>query len=538
MLRKFTILPLLLIVLVLGACSKAGNNGNANEAASPSPSQSASSSPVASQSAGNAVPNDETLKVALGAGATMFDPGYGIGIASIKVFYNIFDTLLTTNKEGKIVGQLAESYDWVDDKTLEVKIRDGVTFQNGEPCTAEDVKFTFDRFLNGYGDGTVKLLYDTLESVEVVDDLTVRFKTKIVDSSFLERLGSIWGASIVPKDYLTEVGDEAFKTKPIGTGPYQMTSYSPEKYVLTRYDGFWGDAPAFKNIEMIVYPEASARMTALINGEVDIINDVTADMVDSLKSNKGINVVGTPIKNIHIYVFNTANGPMANEKFRQALTIGMNRQLMVDTLWGEYAKVPNGHQFDTYASSGTYVSPEAYPGIQFDVEKAKQLVKESGYDGTEIEIEMSNGYYMNGNQAGEAIVDMWKDIGVNAKVVYKEKLGWDFKHVRAWSSASRFDSPLGAMWLLFGPGSGPAVNSWLDMPADFKEAGQKLTETNDPKEKLELSEELLKMFDTYAPGTYLYQAEDYYGIRDGLDWDMFYAQNQITPFRAADLKLK
>ena len=534
---KFTMLSLLLIILVLSACSAAGNNGNAGSQGA-SPSEASGSSQPVGQSSAVATPNNDTLKVALAASSTQFDPGYSIGIASIKVFYNIFDTLLTTNKEGQIVGQLAESYNWVDDKTLEVKIRKGVTFQNGEPCTAEDVKFTFDRFLNGYGDGTVKLLYETLESIEVVDDLTVRFKTKIVDSSFLERLGSIWGASIVPKDYLTEIGDEAFKTKPIGTGPYQMTSYSPEKIVLTRYDGFWGDAPAFKNIEMIVYPETSARMTALINGEVDIINDVTADMVDALKSNKGVNVVGTPIKNIHIYVFNTAGGPMANEKFRQALTIGMNRQLLVDTLWGEYASVPNGHQFDSYAASGTYVKPEDYPGVQFDVEKAKQRVQESGYDGTEIEIEMLNGYYMNGNQAGEAIVDMWKDIGVNAKVVYKEKLGWDFKHVRAWSSASRFDSPLGALWLLFGPGSGPAQNTWLDMPEDFKAAGQKLTETNDPQEKYKLSEELLRMFDTYAPGTYLYQAEDYYGIRDGLDWDMFYAANQITPFRAADLKVK
>lgn len=475
----------------------------------------------------------DTLKVGVAAMSTQFDPGYSIGIQSIKVFYNIFDTLLTTDKDGKIVGQLAESFEWADDKTLNVKLRKGITFHNGETCTAEDVKFTFDRILSGFGDGTIAMLYETLESVQIVDDLTVQFKTKVVDAAFLDRLGSVWGANIVPKDYLEKVGDEAFQTKPMGTGPFAMTSFSPEKIVLTRYDKFWGKAPNVKNIDLIVYPEASSRMTALMTGEVDIINDVTADLVETIKGKEGLNVVGTPIKNIHIYVFNTANGPMKNEKFRQALTMGINRELLVDSLWGEYAKVPQGHQFDSYGDM--FVSD--YPGIKYDVEAAKQMVKESGYDGTVIEIEILQGYYMNGDQAGEAIVDMWKDIGVNAKVVYKDKLGWDSKHIRAWSSASRFDDPLGALWLLFGTGSQPSQNTWLDMPEDWKNTGKKLIETTDLTERKQLAKDLLKMFDTYCPGTYLYTAEDYYGIRDGLEWDMLYAKNQIMPFRADDFKV-
>ena len=103
--------------------------------------------------------------------------------------------------------------------------------------------------------------------------MTVSFKLNQPDAAFEQRLGSIWGASIVPKDYTEEVGDEAFQTAPIGTGPYMMTEYSPEKYVLERYDGFWGDAPAAKRLEFIAYPEASARMTALITG--DLISSMT-----------------------------------------------------------------------------------------------------------------------------------------------------------------------------------------------------------------------------------------------------------------------
>lgn len=477
----------------------------------------------------------DVLRVGLAALPTDLDPDKSIGIASIKLFYNMFDTLLFTDKEGEICGQLAESWEWQDDTTLNVTLREGVTFQNGEPCTSEDVKFTFDRILSGYGDGTIAVLYETLDSVEIVDDLTVSFKLKEPDAAFEQRLGSIWGASIVPKDYVEEVGDEAFQTAPIGTGPYMMTEYSPEKYVLERYDGFWGEAPAVKRIEFIAYPEASARMTALITGELDIINDVPGDAVETIQITEGLNVVGTPIKNIHIYTFNTKdeNSIMSNQQFRQAITMAIDRQQLVDTLWTDYAKVPNGHQFESYGD--LYI--EDYEGIQYDPEKARQLVEESGYDGEEvISIEMADGYYTNGNQAGEAIVSMLADVGIKAEVVFTDVFSFQ-ADIRAWSSASRFDNPLGALWLLFGPGSGPAneeTGSWTPTE-EFVQAGQTLIESQDLEEQREAARTLLEVFDTYCPGTYLYQAEDLYGIRDGLEWDMTYCENQIMPFRAGDL---
>ncbi|MFR4590754.1 MAG: ABC transporter substrate-binding protein [Eisenbergiella sp.] len=479
----------------------------------------------------------EELKIGLAALPTQLDPDRSIGIASIKLFYNIFDTLLFTDKEGNICGQLAESWEWIDDKTLNVKLREGITFQNGEKCTSEDVKYTFDRILSGYGDGTIAVLYETLDSVEIIDDLTTQFKLNRPDAAFEQRLGSIWGASIVPKDYTTEIGDEAFQTAPIGTGPYKLTQYSPEKYVLERYDGFWGDAPAARKIEFIAYPEASARMTALITGEVDIINDVPGDAVETIQSQDGLNVVGTPIKNIHIYTFNTKDESsiMSNQSFRRAVTMAIDRQTLVDTLWTDYAKVPNGHQFESYGD--LYI--EDYPGVQYDPEKARQLVKESGYDGKEvITIEMNDGYYTNGNQAGEAIVGMLADVGIQAEVAYVDKFSFQ-ADIRAWSSASRFDNPLGALWLLFGTGSSPAneeKGNWIPTE-EFVEAGNTLISSNDLEEQREAARTLLEVFDTYCPGTYLYQAEDLYGIRDGLDWDMTYCENQIMPFRADDLKV-
>ena len=106
-----------------------------------------------------------------------------------------------------------------------------------------------------------------------------------------------------------------------------LAEYSPEKYVLERYDGFWGEIPSVKRIEFIAYPEASARMTALITGELDIINDVPKDAVETINATEGLKVVGTPIKNIHIYTFNTKDEDsiMSNQKFRQALTMAIDQ---------------------------------------------------------------------------------------------------------------------------------------------------------------------------------------------------------------------
>ena len=518
-----------------GSGESSGTTGSQTTASQTTGSQAETTQTETSQASQDGQSAElDVLRVGLAALPTDLDPDKSIGIASIKLFYNMFDTLLFTDKEGEICGQLAESWEWKDDTTLNVTLREGVTFQNGEPCTSEDVKFTFDRILSGYGDGTIAVLYETLDSVEIVDDLTITFKLKEPDAAFEQRLGSIWGASIVPKDYVEEIGDEAFQTAPIGTGPYKMVEYSPEKYVLERYDGFWGEAPAAKRIEFIAYPEASARMTALITGELDIINDVPSDAVETIQNTEGLSVVGTPIKNIHIYVFNTKNQDsiMSNQQFRQAITMAIDRQQLVDTLWTDYAEVPNGHQFKSYGN--LYI--EDYPGVQYDPEKARQLVAESGYDGEEvISIEMADGYYTNGNQAGEAIVSMLADVGIKAEVVFTDVFSFE-ADIRAWSSASRFDNPLGALWLLFGPGSSPAneeKGSWTPTE-EFVEAGQTLIESKDLEEQREAARTLLEVFDTYCPGTYLYQAEDLYGIRDGLEWDMTYCENQIMPFRAGD----
>src|SRR5699024_10811177 len=101
-----------------------------------------------------------------------------------------------------------------------------------------------------------------------------------------------------------------------------------------------------------------------------------------------------------------------------------------------------------------------YPATEYNPEKAKELVKESGYNGEEIIYQLKPNYYTFGNEAAEAIVDMWKQIGVNAKIVYTDEKSYD--GVANWSNSMRFPDPCGGLWLLWGPGSSPAEKTWLD----------------------------------------------------------------------------
>ena len=142
--RTRLIAGVMAMMLTLGGCGSAANTANKKEATQTTAEQTASSQEDTAEAAAKETELD-VLKIGLAALPTQLDPDRSIGIASIKLFYNIFDTLLFTDKEGNITGQLADSWEWQDDTTLNVKIRENVTFQNGEVCDAEDVKFTLDR---------------------------------------------------------------------------------------------------------------------------------------------------------------------------------------------------------------------------------------------------------------------------------------------------------------------------------------------------------------------------------------------------------
>jgi peptide/nickel transport system substrate-binding protein len=248
-----------------------------------------------------AEPGRSTFIVALASAPTSLDPADHRDRNSETVIRNMFDGLVTRDTTSGVHLELAEEMNWVDDVTLDVKIREGVTFHNGEELTADDVVFTFERIINEnaieYPEAHTsprKGLIAPLASIEKVDDYTVRMNFNGVWPPAMQLLVH---QQILPKDYLEEVGTEGFIAHPIGSGPFMFVEGQlDDQIVMERFADYWGGAPDLEPVgpacvERVIFriiPEASTRAAALLAGEVDVIQNVPSELIDTLDQTPGI----------------------------------------------------------------------------------------------------------------------------------------------------------------------------------------------------------------------------------------------------------
>ncbi|CAI6085703.1 ABC transporter substrate-binding protein [Cohnella sp. JJ-181] len=531
---KFSLIAALILCFALSACSGGNASNDSKEGSAAGTGTGASASAAASTGASDTTASKEldVLRVGVAELPANMDPIRGVGNATIRIQYNVFETLMQADQknDSALKPMLATEWKRIDDKTLEVKLRQGVKFHNGDEMTAKDVVFSFDRLKQNIdGSELAASLLAGITSVQKIDDYTVRFVTGKNDPILEQRLASSWGSWIVPADYITKVGNEEFAAKPIGTGPYKVVSYSPDKVVLERFDDYWGEKPSAKRIEYVNYPETSARITALITGEADIITQLPPDQMSVIQNEPNLSVESLNISNLHMLVYNTSFGPLKDKKLRQALNLAIDRQKLSDALWGGKAIVPKGHQYPEFGD--LYL--DDYPTPAYDLEKAKQLVAESSYKGETIEYELKSNYYTFANEAAQAIVDMWKQIGVNAKVKFTDKV--TRAQVSNWSNTMRFPDPLGGLWLLWGPETDARAEYWQDMPDGFIATGEEMESATDPAQRKELARKLMNIWDEEAPGTVLYYPYENWGVRKGLAWTPY--PSQAMDFRADNFKV-
>lgn len=243
------------------------------------------------------------LKVGMPGTYGTFDPQETQSNYGDRVYSMLYDTLIRrdfTNGD-KLVPSLATEWKRVDDTTLDLTLRKGVTWHDGAPFSAADVKYTFDRIIGK--DPKLEVAtpgYFPLDSVQALDDYRVRFVCTAVDPVLEKRFAGL-GAQIIPAAYHKQVGADVFRTKPIGTGPYKMVEFVPSDHMtFESFDKYFGGAPAAKKLTIRVIPETATRMSALINGEVDLATNVPPDQIDSLKTKKDVVIKQVPLANMHV----------------------------------------------------------------------------------------------------------------------------------------------------------------------------------------------------------------------------------------------
>lgn len=395
--KKFLVL-LLALTLILGGCG-----GKTNEATQGTSNEGTSTS-------GEAAPAEkvqkDTIVFAQGADVTSFDPHIGKETPAITVTDQIFDTLTLTGDDMSVQPGIAESWEQLSDKSYKFNIRKGIKFHNGETLTAEDVKFSLDRAI---ASSYVSYIVNFISDVEVVDEYTVVVNTHEPYAPILMNLAHP-STAIVCKSAV-EADPEGIKTNPIGCGPYKFVEWKQGDSVkLEAFEDYYFGAPATKNVVMRVIPENAQRTIALETGEIDIAYNLSVNDVERVKESKDLELLTTKTSSVGYISFNTEKAPFNDVKARQAIAHAIDKQLIVDTLLYGQGAVAN-----SVISEVVFGGVKGLEGLEYDPEKAKELLKEAGVkEGTELTISV------NDNQVRietcQVIQGMLNEVGINLKI--------------------------------------------------------------------------------------------------------------------------
>jgi len=238
----------------------------------------------------------------------------------------------------------------------------------------------------------------------------VVFTTRQPDPLLPSRL-AFYGGQIIPKAYFEKVGPDEFNAKPIGSGPIKFKEWVKDDHLsFDANKEYWGGAPDFEKFTLKPIPENQPRMAALLSGSVDMALKLIPDQVEQLKNNDKARAEGAFYAGLYVLGVNSKVPPLDNPKVKQALSLAIDRDGIVKALWRGQGAVPNGF----IASGDSFYDPGRKP-FEYSVDKAKALLAEAGYKNEEIVIESST-VIGNDRQMSEAIVEMWKKAGVNAKI--------------------------------------------------------------------------------------------------------------------------
>jgi peptide/nickel transport system substrate-binding protein len=323
------------------------------------------------------------------------DPILTTAHPAAQIYEHLYSTLVQPDVEtGKIVPDLAESWEVPDPKTHIFKLRQGVKFHSGRALTAEDVKYSFERLLDPKNNAPIRAYVGPIDTIEVLGDYSIKFTHKEVYAPFLNAIGDRRPIAIVDRE-LVEKNDGKLSAVSNGTGPFKLVEYVPDnKIVMERHDPYHEkDLPYLDRLEFRIIPDEQARMAAIRAGEVGLttIKDPKTAMLLKSDANVVLHQVGTFLR--EGTPFNMAREPLGDVRVRQAISYALNRQEMVDTILGPEGGEVTGAIPPLEKEWTLPMTRENFPTWFQDVEKAKALLQEAGKaDGFKLSIAVSSAY--------------------------------------------------------------------------------------------------------------------------------------------------
>jgi peptide/nickel transport system substrate-binding protein len=315
----------------------------------------------------------ETLVVAMGADARSLDPHATNDAPSSRIMKQVYDTLMHQTETLKIEKGLVKDYKIVSDTEYEFELRSGVMFHNGEELKSSDVKFTFERMISK--NSPAKFLVDALDRVEVIDDYKFKMILKFPFGPFLTHLGHT-ATSIVNEKAVVAAGDN-YGRNPVGTGAFKFVNWQAgDSITLERFDDYYQGAAKSQYVKFRFIPEDAQRAIALETGEADIVYDVGANDYDGLKAlTEDIITFQTKGLTTFYMGFNMNKKPFDDVRVRKAINLALDVDKATDVAFMGYATTAKGPLAPTVQFANTKIK-----GYGYNVEEAKRLLKEAGYE--------------------------------------------------------------------------------------------------------------------------------------------------------------
>lgn len=451
----------------------------------------------------------QEIVIAQGLDPETLDPHATTVSASENVAALVVERFVTYDYgKGGIQGVLAEGWRTIDDLTWEVKLREGVTFTNGEPVNAEAAKFSLER-IQGMPHATGQRFAQQKLAVEIVDEYTIRLRTERPFPFMIFELGRV---SIVPPKYVQEVGDQVYGREPIGTGPFLFQEWVKGDHVtLVRNEKYWGPLPSLTKVTYRSIPEPSSRTAALLTGEADLITLVSLSDIPRIKDNPDCEVIAETSNRSMFVRFDCADSRLKDPRVRQALNYAVDKEAIVQTLLQGYGEVLDGQPVGKHIV-GYNPALKPYP---YDPDKARNLLQEAGFDfSTMLTIYTPVGRYMADKEITEAVAGMLGDIGVQAQV---QPLEWS-----VWISKYN-DGTLTPMTFIgihtFYPDAFPLLNlhvtgslGGMYYNPQYDEIIAKAAVTVDQDERVKLYHQALELMHDDPAVLFLHQQKDVYAI--------------------------
>ena len=368
-----------------------------------------------------ALPTAHASEITVGysSDANTLDPANHRSRVTETIIRNMYDGLLTRDSAMNVVPEIAESFTQVSPTAYEFKIRDGVKFHDGSTLTVDDIKFTFDRLINDGGMGNDqtsprKSLLGPLQSVEIVDDHTVRFN---LESPWPLLPAMLPFQEMVSKAFVEKVGTEGMATQVDGTGPFKLVEWrTGDAVIMERFDDYYGGATDIPPVGKAcvdraifkIIPESASRVAALLAGDVDIINELPPFSVNQVNNNPNTKVMAVNGTRSFFIAMNMEGEYFDDLKVREAVAHAIDKNLIIDKILGGNAVSISG-----ILSPDAFGKNKGLQGIDYDPETSKALLAEAGYpDGIDVTMDVEGAF----KDTAEAIASLLTKAGIRTTV--------------------------------------------------------------------------------------------------------------------------